>query len=150
MKKSIIFFAVILTLPLMNYSYAENGFTPKDRELLLELRVKIGEIDKRFEQLDKRFEQIDKRLEELRQDMNSRFEMLFTFLWIITAIFTTLTISTIGFAYWDRRTIIGKAKEETIKLMETSGLTYKMLEALRELSKEDKKVANVLRQYHLM
>ena len=143
MKKSIIFFAVILTLPLMNYSYAENGFTPKDRELLLELRVKIGEIDKRFEQ-------IDKRLEELRQDMNSRFEMLFTFLWIITAIFTTLTISTIGFAYWDRRTIIGKAKEETIKLMETSGLTYKMLEALRELSKEDKKVANVLRQYHLM
>ncbi|MCK4786327.1 MAG: hypothetical protein KAV87_21395 [Desulfobacteraceae bacterium] len=28
-----------------------NGFTRKDRELLIELRVKMGEIDKRFEQV---------------------------------------------------------------------------------------------------
>jgi len=49
-------------------------------------------------------------LEELGEDMNKRFEevnhrfeQLYTFLWIITGIFTTLTVFVIGFAYWDRK-----------------------------------------------
>ncbi|MFN3870179.1 MAG: hypothetical protein ACK4MW_01650 [Aquificaceae bacterium] len=39
----------------------------------------------------------------------------------ITAIFTALVIAVIGFAYWDRRTIIKKAKEEIISEIEKEG-----------------------------
>jgi len=61
------------------------------------------EIDKRFEQIDKRFEQVDK-----------RFEQIMNFLWMLTGIFITLTGVVIGFAFWDRRTIIRQARNEAI------------------------------------
>jgi hypothetical protein len=77
-----------------------------------------------MQQVDKRFEQVDKRFEELREDMNKRFEQvdkrfdqMMTFLWILAGIFTALVAAVIGFAYWDRRTIIRRAKEEAIEEM---------------------------------
>ncbi len=36
--------------------------------------------------------------------------------------FTTLTGAVIGFAYWDRRTMIRRAKEEAIEEKEGSGI----------------------------
>ncbi|CAN2042482.1 t-SNARE coiled-coil homology domain-containing protein [Candidatus Magnetomoraceae bacterium gMMP-15] len=123
---------------------AEDGFTEKDRNILLQLQIKMELIDKRFEQVDKRFEQVDKRFEqvdkhfeELREDMNKRFEELredmnkrfeqvdkrfeqmnnrfedmLNFLYILAGIFSTMVVGVIGFAYWDRRTILYKAREE--------------------------------------
>lgn len=112
--KKVIYFTVIWFFVPICFLYAEDGFTQRDRELLIELKVKVQEIDKRFDQIDKRFEQIDK-----------RFGDMFNFLWILTGIFTTLTVSVIGFAYWDRRTMISKAKEETIEEIEKKGVVYK-------------------------
>ena len=86
---------------------AENGFTQKDRELLIELRVRMGEIDKRFDQVDKRFDQVDK-----------RFEDMFNFFYILAGIFTSLVVVVIGFAYWDRRTMMKEARREAIEFME--------------------------------
>ncbi|WP_297055348.1 hypothetical protein [Thermosulfurimonas sp.] len=110
-------------------------------------------VDKRFEEVNKRFEQVDKRFEELRGDMNARFDQLYTFLWIITAIFTALVVAVIGFAYWDRRTIIRRAREETIeeveRLYEVSRLR-ELLKALRELAREDRRLAEVLRNFGLL
>ncbi len=110
-------------------------------------------VDKRFEEVNKRFEQVDKRFGELRGDMNARFDQLYTFLWIITAIFTALVVAVIGFAYWDRRTIIRKAREETIeeveRLYEVSRLR-ELLKALRELAREDRRLAEVLRNFGLL
>ncbi len=60
--------------------------------------------------MDKRFEQVDK-----------RFEQMMTFLWILVGIFTTLTAAVIGFAYWDRRTIIRKARDEALEQIEKEG-----------------------------
>jgi len=104
-------------------------------------RISIFEksIDKRFEQIDKRFEQIDK-----------RFGDMFTFLWIITAIFTALTLGNMGFAYWDRRTIIRKAKAETTEEIEKEGRLRDLIKALRELSKTDQQLAQVLKNFNLM
>ncbi|MBI5185257.1 MAG: hypothetical protein HZA01_05970 [Nitrospinae bacterium] len=159
MKKILRFLMFIMGLAFLfgNHVYAEDGFTQKDRDLLLELRIKMGEIDKRFEQVDKRFEQVDKRFEELREDMNKRFEQvdkrfeqMFTFLWILTGIFTTLTVSVIGFAYWDRRTMIKKAKEETISEIEKEGKLRDLINALRALAENNKETANVLRRFNLL
>jgi len=129
-------------LLLSSATFAES-FTAADRERLIRLETKLEtalqQIDKRFEQIDKRFEQIDK-----------RFEDLFTFLWILTGIFTTLTLSSIGFAYWDRRTSIRKAKEETIATIEREGSLVQLINALRELAKKNKDVASVLRMFNLL
>jgi len=125
-------------------------------------------VDKRFEQIDRRFEelradmnarfeQVDKRFKELRSDMNARFEQvnhqfeqLYTFLWIITGIFTTLTLGVIGFAYWDRRTIIRKASEEAFKKVEDEGKWRVLLAVLREIAREDVRVAKVLKDFGLL
>ncbi len=121
---------------------------------------RFEQIDKRFEQVDKRFEQVDKRISELREDMNNRFselrddmnkrfEQLFTFLWIITGIFTTLVVAVFGFAWWDRKTVIMRAKQESVEEVERR-LFSRLLNALRELAKEDKKLADALRLHGLL
>ncbi len=108
-----------------------SSFTQEDRARLIRLETTVQlfmentdkrfvemreATDKRFEELredmNKRFEQVDKRLEELREDMNKRFEQMMAVLQMIAAIFTALTIAVIGFAYWDRRSVISKAREK--------------------------------------
>ena len=122
---------------------------------------RFEQIDRRFEQIDRRFEQVDKRFEELRKDMdirfkelrediNARFDDLEHFLNIITAIFTTLTVFVIGFAYWDRRTIISKAKEETIKELENSGKLRDLILVLREKAKTDRELERILKEHKLL
>lgn len=142
--------------------FAKNtGFTEQDRERLVRLeatlRVFMQQVDKRFEQVDKRFaelredmnkrfEQVDKRFEQV----NKRFEEVINFLWMLVAIFTTLTAVVIGFAYWDRRTIIRKARDEAIETIEREGRLKDLIMALRTLAKEDKRLATVLRSFGLL
>jgi nitrate reductase NapE component len=121
------------------------------RQAVFEERFK--QIDKRFEQIDKRFEDMNKRFEDINkrfEDMNKRFDEMMSFLKMIVGIFTALTVAVIGFAYWDRRTIIRKAREETIEFLEREGSLRKLTDALKELAKEDKKLAEVLRSFGLL
>jgi len=108
---------------------------------------RFEQVDKRFEQIDKRFEQIDRRFEELKADMNQRFDDMFRYLNILAAIFTTFTVSVLAFAYWDRRTIISKAKEETIREIESSG---KLITVLRKKAKTDKELEKILKELGLL
>ena len=132
----------------------EPGFTQEDRERLVRLEatltVFMEQVDKRFaelrEDMNKRFEQVDKRFEQV----DKRLDQMMTFLWILVAIFTTLTGVVIGFAYWDRRTIIRKARDEAIEIIEKEGRLRDLIMALRELAKEDKRVASVLRSFGLL
>lgn len=123
-----LFLSLLVTIP----AIAENGFTQKDRELLIELKVKVGEIDKRFEQVDKRFDQLTQ------------------FLYILAGIFTSLVVAVIGFAYWDRRTIIREARREAIEFIEKEGMLRRVLDALKEFSREDKRLAEALRRFNLL
>jgi len=137
------------------------GFTQEDRERLIRLEATLKTF---MEQVDKRFEQMDKRIADLRADMNKRFEQVdkrfeqvdrrfeqvTNFLWMLVAIFTALTAANIGFAYWDRRTIIRRARDEAIERIEREGRLVDLIGALRELAKEDKKLAEILRGFRLM
>lgn len=83
------------------------------------------EIDKRFEQIDKRFEQVDIRFSGFRQDMNKRFEQvdkrfeqIMNTIWILAALFTAIAVCTIGFALWDRRTMIRPFESKMAELEE--------------------------------
>ena len=112
------------------------GFTQQDRERLIRLEATLKTF---MEQVDKRFEQVDR-----------RFEQVTNFLWMLVAIFTALTAANIGFAYWDRRTIIRKARDEAIERIEREGRLVDLIGALRELAKEDRKLAEILRGFRLM
>ena len=75
---------------------------------------KLLELEKRQAIMEVEFrlfrEQVDKRFEELREDMNKRFEEQLTFLEIVAIAFSTIAAATIGFAIWDRKTVISRAK----------------------------------------
>jgi len=141
------------------------GFAQEDRDRLIRmestLQVFMQQVDKRFEELradvDRRFEQVDKRFVELREDMNKRFEQvdkrfeeLITFMWILAGIFTALTVAVIGFAYWDRRTIIQRAKLETIEELEERGKLRALLEVMRAVAAKDSNMAEALRRFNLL
>ncbi|ROQ93182.1 hypothetical protein [Desulfosoma caldarium] len=138
----------------------EPGFTRQDRDLLIELRTRMLEIDKRFEQInkifeqiDKRFEQIDKRFEQVDkrfEQVDKRFDQLMHFLYILAGIFTSLVVAVIGFAYWDRRTIVSQAKKETKEDLEREGRLRDVILALREFAAKNEDLASILRSYHLL
>ncbi len=175
------------------------GFTQDDRERIIRLETTLTlfmeatdkrfielreDMNNRFEQVDQRFielredmnnrsKQVDKRFVELREDMNNRFEQMMNTLQLIAGIFTVLTLGVIGFAYWDRRTIIRKAKEETLETLAGEAAPKEqatidravaqavqeikkdqrlpdLLSALRKLAANDPPLANVLKEFHLL
>ncbi len=114
---------------------------------------RFEQIDKRFEQVDKRFEQVDKRFEQVDKrldDMSATNRMFFGF------VMSTL-LALFGYIVWDRRTLM-KPLEERIFTIEreldigsTEGTKVgRLMKMLRELSKEDDKVAKVLKDFHLL
>lgn len=153
-KFILIILSALVFLSLSSLStLAEDGFTQKDRELLIELRVKMQEIDKRFEQIDRRFDQVDKRFEQVDRrfdQVDRRFGDMFNFFYILAGIFTSLVAIIIGFAYWDRRTMLKEAKKEAIDFIEKEGLLRRLLDALKELSRQDNKLAEALKNYNLL
>ena len=82
--------------------------------------------DRRFgelrEDMNQRFgelrEDMNQRFGELRHDMNQRFEQVMLTLQIIAAVFTAFFLAMLGYAWWDRRTIIRKAREDTLETLE--------------------------------
>lgn len=119
-------------------------------EIKATLKVFMEQVDKRFEQVDKRFEQVDKRFEQLER----RIDDLVNFLWILSGIFVSITGVTIGFALWDRRTMV-RPFEEKVKRMEEEFTRDRekvqgLLEALRNIAERDKEVANILKKMNLM
>ena len=104
---------------------------------------RFEQVDKRFaeqrEDFNTRFEQVDKRFAEQREDFNTRFEQmqnsmntrfeqrqnsmntrfaeLMQFLQIIPGIFTVIMVAAIGFAFWDRRTVLAKSKEVALEAL---------------------------------
>jgi predicted PurR-regulated permease PerM len=130
------------------------GFEQEDRERLIRLeatlQVFMQQTDKRFaelrEDMNKRFEQVDKRFEQI----DKRIDQLITFLWILAGIFTALVVAVIAFAYWDRRTIIRRAKEEALKEMEEASRWKTILEALRQVAIKDSNVAEALKRFNLL
>ena len=130
------------------------AFTQADRDRLIRLEATLNtfmhQVDKRFEEfqasIDKRFEAVDKRFEEVHNRLND----LFTFLWILSGVFTAFTVAIFGFAWWDRRTIIKMASEDAALRIEKEGRVVDLVYALRELSQKDDSLREVLRKFHLL
>ena len=155
MSKSILILILVIvgltTMLNINAGAKEVPYTLEDRDRLIRVEARLYEIDKRFEQIDKRFEQIDKRFEQIDkrfEQIDKRFGDMFTFLWILAGIFTALTGSTIGFAIWDRRSMI-RPFEFRIKELE-QGKIDRLISSLRDVAQIDKNVADILRKHNLL
>ena len=55
-------------------------------------------------------ESTNRRFVEQREDINQRFEQ-------VMLIFTAFFLAMLGYAWWDRRTIVRKAKEDTLEAL---------------------------------
>ncbi len=110
----------------------------------------IREIDKRFEAVDKRFESIDKRFE----NMEKRFDQMINLFLAIVGAFTAIVAVSIGFAIWDRRTMVrpfeAKVKSIEEEIAGNKKNLHSFLEALRELSKKDEKLLEILKKFSLL
>jgi hypothetical protein len=102
------------------------------------------------EQIYRELKIFEAKTEERFKSAEQRSSDLFTFLWILTGIFAAISGVSISLAFWDRKTIIETSVIRSKNKIETEGLTKKILDALRELAKEDKKVANILKNFNLL
>ncbi|UCH97224.1 MAG: hypothetical protein JSV88_10340 [Candidatus Aminicenantes bacterium] len=167
MKKLIL----LLILSFIAFTPAVRGqsaFTQKDRDLLIELKTRITEIDKRFEQIDKRFEELrtdtnkrfeelrtdtNKRFEALRTDTNKRFEQLISFIYILAGIFGAMTVITIGFALWDRKTMIRpfetKVKEMEKEIAANREINQKIIAFNKDYAAKNRQYSDALKRHQL-
>lgn len=132
----------------------EIPFTIEDRDRLTRIEAKLESFEKRFDQVDIRFT-------ELREDMNKRFEQvdkrfdqMFNFVWILATIFTAITAATIGFAVWDRRTMVrpfeSKVKQIEQRIEGVDKDTVNILvRVLKEFATMDVKMSDILKKFHL-
>ncbi len=123
----------------------EVPFTLEDRDRMIRLEEGQKAIMHRFEQIDKRFEQIDKRFEQVERQIDRLID-------IMLAIFAgqiALVATVIGVLIWDRRTVVKKATDDALEKFE-SGKFKNLLEAMKDLAKEDERIARALKKYNLL
>ena len=143
--------------------FAQN-FTDEDRARMIrtetrleavEKRMEEGftQMDKRFEQVDKRFEQVDKRFEQV----DKRFDDHLSYIGYIIGLFGTICAVIIGFTLWDRRTMVrpfetkvNEIDAELLKLKNNKNTQLKIVSVLRDLSKTDNRLAEILKSHKLL
>ncbi|QID33550.1 hypothetical protein [Pampinifervens florentissimum] len=107
----------LLLLLVASITHAD-AFTQEDREMLRSTYIRVEKLETKvevgFQQIEKRFEQIDKRIEQV----DKRIDMVITFMAILAGTFATITAVTIGFAIWDRRTMIRPFEDKDKELAE--------------------------------
>jgi Flp pilus assembly protein TadB len=110
----------------------------------------LREMDKRFEAVDKRFEAVDKRFEAVEK----RFDQLINVFIAIVAAFAGIVAVTIGFALWDRRTMIRpfeiKVKAIESDIVEDRKKIQSLIDSLRSIAKTDEKIAEILKRFNLL
>ncbi|MGD2085902.1 MAG: hypothetical protein PVH61_06945 [Candidatus Aminicenantes bacterium] len=109
----------------------------------------LREMDRRFEQVDKRFEQVD-----------NRFSDMMNYIILMAVVFASMTGLTIGFALWDRRTMI-RPFESKVKEIETTidkshqtvdqvqKTNDELIALLKDYAKKDRKFAEIIKGYNI-
>ncbi|RME08705.1 MAG: hypothetical protein D6804_07020, partial [Aquificota bacterium] len=136
---------ILITLLLSIAHAREVPFTLEDREMLRSIYIRMEKLETKvevaFNQIDKRFEQVDKKI-----------DMLLTYMGIMAGAFVRITAATIGFAIWDRRSMIkpfeDKSKEIEKRFEKGEEMDRKFLEALKTPTQKDRELAELLKRYN--
>ena len=153
-----------LWFSLNSYPIFAQTFTPEDRARMIRTETKLEELEKRmlerFDQVDKRFEQVDKRFEQVDkrfEQVNQRFEDNLSYIGYMIGLFGSMFALTLVFALWDRRTMVrpfetkvNEIDAELLKLKNNKNTQLKIVSVLRDLSKTDPKLADILKSHKLL
>ncbi len=93
-------------------------------------------------------------MQQLRRDLNQQLNRHFQLILGVLAAFTLMFVSILGFAVWDRRTMV-KPFADKVKSLEddlsTKGHSLDViLDALRSLGQRDERVAAILKRLNLL
>ena len=126
-------------------------------ELRFDMNKRFELVDKRFEDMDKRFGDMNKRFEDINkrfEDINKRFDSMLKIMLGIVAAFASIVAVAIGFAIWDRRTMIRPFENRTREIEEKILIDHKklhdLIEILKKYARQDKKLAELLRSLSLL
>ena len=112
-------------------------------QLRHDMNVQFGRIDAQFDRIDAHFNRID-----------AQFGRMFNLILGLVGAFAAIVASTIGFAIWDRRTMIRpfetKIQQVEAELAHNRQGLHALLDTLRALSETDDRVAAVLRRFNLL
>ena len=136
--------------------FAQN-FTNEDRARMIRTETRLEAVEKRMEegftQMDKRFEQVDKRFEQV----DKRFDDHLSYIGYMIGLFGTICAVIIGFTLWDRRTMVrpfetkvNEIDAELLKLKNNKNTQLKIVSVLRDLSKTDNRLAEILKSHKLL
>ncbi len=167
MRIKLIFIALISTkLYAQKFDdYRSVPFTQKDRDMLIELKVKTEEMEKRFNQridgMEKRFDQrldeMEKKNEQRFQEINKRMDDIKDMVLWQGGILVTLIVALFGYIVWDRRTFMKPLERDVQQIVfkveqleKHNEVSQSFWSALKELSKRDEKLQEILRQYNLL
>ena len=140
----------------------------RSRQLEIKMDERFDAVNQRFEsfqsKMDERFDTVNQRFESLESKMDARFESIedqFGHIWGLMLVIIAGIFGLIGFIVWDRRTVL-KPVEQRLDRMESyleydleirhdegSRLT-RLVKVLREMAREDERLAAVLRSFSLM
>ena len=159
---SAIFLVLEMSINILLFAQGENEYRPipytqKDRDMLIEVKVKVDEIEKRNEQ---RFQKIENEIKGIKQEIKDSKDEQITLILSLFGILITLYMGLFGFIIWDRRTFM-RPIERKVTILEQEVLNYKedktkfeqlqqLLSVFRELAKTDENVAKVLKQFNLL
>jgi hypothetical protein len=111
----------------------EIPFTLDDRDRIIRTEQNLESLRT---EMKTRFDGVKSEMNTRFENMDKRFDQLFNFLWAIIGIFSTMMISVFGFAFWDRKLSLAPMKREEEKIKTV----------LRELSRSQPKLAEIMRQ----
>lgn len=99
-------------------------------------------------------EDMNRQNQQLREDMDKQFARQFRLTLALLGAFSALVAAIIGFALWDRRTMIRPFERAVTSLTEELTTNRQRLEALldalRALGQRNPEVASVLKQFNLL
>ena len=132
------------------------------REAIQQLRAELGQLRTELGQLREDMNRQNQQLREdmarqnqqLREDMDKQFARQFRLTLALLGAFSALVAAIIGFALWDRRTMLRPVERTVTGLAEELSSNRQRLEALvdalRTLGQRNPEVASVLKQFNLL
>ncbi len=96
------------------------------------------------------------RMEAKMEQMDKRFDQMLTFMgWMVMA-FVAMTGGVFAFAWWDRRSMIRPFEEKTklmdiaIEALNNDKADIRVIKVLKDLSKTDAKLAELLKLHNIL
>jgi uncharacterized phage infection (PIP) family protein YhgE len=119
------------------------------------LRQEMGGLRQEMNtQMQQLRQDVNTQIQQLRTDMNAQFAHIFQLLVGMLGAFAAIVVATIGFAFWDRKTMMrpldNRLKVVEEEIAQNRPRLHSLVEALRGLSQQDPRVADVLKQFDLL